>query len=133
MTFASKHGSTNNRFKADTTGRQYYNLRDLYESNGAGCVYVLDCLFINTKGQYGDQPVAGVCTEAENSRESFSAAYLVNLPSHLCAKVREICSDPESVNDINNMKAGFKIYTYTPKGSSRICYSVDWVDIDMPF
>lgn len=134
MTFASKYGTNTNRFNANTHGREYHRLQSLYESNGADIVYVIDCLFINTKGAYGDAPVAGVFAEYDGY-DIKKVAYMVNLPSHLCEKVREICADADAVADINAGRAAFKIYTYTPKGSNRLCYSVDWVDYnkELPF
>ena len=84
----------------------------------------MDCLYINTKSQYGEAPVAGVADVKE--------PYMVNLPKHLLDQVRDMLNDTEAIEAIQLGRAGFVIRTYNPKGSNRVCYTVDWVDIDQP-
>ena len=97
---------------------------ELAEQYEAGHTFILDCLYINDKSIYGDAPVCGVA-DAKGS-------FMVNLPKHLLAQVNEMLKDEEAVQAIQLGRAGFRIRQYQPKGSTRICYTVDWVDVDLP-
>ena len=124
MTFGAKFGRKSVTWKVSTQGRKYFKLSELIEQYEIGHTYVLDCLYINDKSQYGESPVAGVA-DAKGS-------FMVNLPKHLLQQVRVILEDPEAVEAIQLGRAGFKVRTYTPKGSNRICYTVDWCDVELP-
>ena len=95
----------------------FRNLEELYKENGKDEVYTVRGMFINTKGRYGDNPVL-VCSE-----------YYVSLPNHLVDVVKEIRSDGELVEDINNGKVGFTIYEYIQPKYNKKCYSINWLDI----
>ena len=58
---------------------------------------------------------------------------IVNLPQHMTAKVQEMQEDEELTQAINQGLFGFKIYEYTRKGETRKLYSVEWIDIEVPF
>lgn len=115
MGFASKFNKSV-KFNYETPeGLAYASLKELYEANGADKVYTVHALYINTKGKYGDAPLA-ITDDAQ-----------VNLPSHLTEVANEIRQDAEAVAQINNGKFGFKIYPYSGKNGNG--YSVEWVDI----
>lgn len=95
---------------------KYYNLEDLFKGNGAGEEYVVKGLFISTKGLYGESPIAVL-------EDCF-----VNLPNHLLNVVKEIRQDEKLVDDINNDKVGFKIYTYYQEKYRKQCYSINWIE-----
>ena len=124
MTFANKYGRKSVTWKVSTAGRKYYKLEELAAQHEVGKRYIMDCLYINTKSQYGEAPVAGVADVKE--------PYMVNLPKHLLDQVRDMLNDTEAIEAIQLGRAGFVIRTYNPKGSNRLCYTVDWVDIDQP-
>ena len=126
MTFASKYGRKSVTWKVNTAGRKYFKLEDLAAQYAPDKKYRIDCMFINTKSQYGDAPVVGVSDIRE--------PYMVNLPKHLLKDVKEMLDDIEAIEAIQLGNAGFMIRIYNPKGSNRNCYTVEWVDMDpLPF
>ena len=122
--FGNKYGRKSVTWKVSTAGRKYFKLEDLAAQYAPDKRYIIDCMFINTKSQYGDAPVVGVADVKE--------PYMVNLPKHLLNEVRDMISDVEAIEAIQLGRAGFTIRIYNPKGSNRVCYTVDWVDIDQP-
>lgn len=124
MAFGKKYGRKEAAFHTDTKGRTYYKLSELVNGYEADHVFVIDCMYINN-GKYGEQAVVGVTDASGN--------FMVNLPGHLTSDVRTMLQDAEAVEDIRAGRAGFRIYKYTPKGRSNICYSVEWCDADLPF
>lgn len=121
MSIASKynHGvHFNVQFSAETP---FKSLEDLYNNNGAGYVYLLRALFINSKNRYGDAPVA-VVGEGENMVK-------VNLPRFMLDTVKNMLLDDEFIEAVNNKTVGFNIYPYDKDG--RTCFSVSWLDVDM--
>ena len=124
MTFASKYGRKNVTWKVSTAGRKYLKLDDLAAQYEPGKRFIMDCLYINTKSLSGDAPVVGVADVKE--------PYMVNLPKHLLDQVRDILNDQDAVEAIQLGRAGFVIRPYNPKGSNRVCDTVDWVDIEQP-
>ena len=103
-------------FKLEVADPHYYSLRQLYESNGADRIYTFLALFISNKGKFGDQPIAT------------TSHYYVNLPKHLVDDCRAMIADPETVQQINAGKAGFRIRKYFTKNNQE-AFSVEWVDI----
>lgn len=97
-------------------GAKYTSLKDLYEENGSEKVYMLKALYINTKGKYGDSPVALI------------NGYNVNLPNHLLDTINLFIDSLDMVEAINNNEVGFTIYKYTDNKYGKECYSVTWVD-----
>ena len=118
MSFASKYNKTAPRWAVKLVQPAYTTLADLYAENGAGYVYPICAVYINTKGHYGPQPCVAI-----------SESMLVNLPPHLLEVCTDMRSDPEAVEQINAGLVGFKIYTYDSK-ARKGCYSVEWVDIN---
>lgn len=124
MTFGNKYGRKSVTWKVTTKGRKYFKLEELAAQYAPDRKYIIDCMFINTMSQYGDAPVVGVADAKE--------PFMVNLPKHLLSDVKEMLQDTEAVEAIQLGRAGFTIRIYNPKGSTRNCYTVDWVDIEQP-
>lgn len=97
---------------------EYRKLEELFNENGKDRKYRVRGLYINTKSQFGDSPVA--ITDNE----------YVNLPKHLLNSVKEIIERDDLVDDINNLKVGFEIYQYMQPKYNRICYSIRWVELE---
>lgn len=91
----------------------YKTLKELYESDKEK-VYIVKALYINTKSRFGESPVIA------------TPEFLVNAPSHLVETVKQMRNDVETVDLINNDKAGFKIYQYEMNGKTY--YSVNWIE-----
>ena len=96
---------------------EYKKLEELFKANGKDKVYLVKGVFINTKSRYGDSAVA------------VGEEYYINLPQHLVSTVREIIEDNKIVDDINNDKVGFTIYSYQQEKYDITCYSINWVDM----
>ena len=98
-------------------GAKYTSLKDLYEENGDEKVYTLKALYINTKGKYGNSPIALI------------NGYNVNLPNHLLDTINLFIDSLDMVDAINNNEVGFTIYKYTDNKYGKECYSVNWVEL----
>lgn len=92
----------------------YMSLHDLYNNNGSDFVYDIRAIYINKKSKFGESPVVATSNE------------LVNLPKHLTDTVKEMLTDSEVIDAINNHVFGFTIYTYM--NGENVYYSVNWVD-----
>lgn len=100
-----------------TDDHTFISLKELFEKDGETAIYKVRGVYINTKGNYGDEAVA------------ITDEYLVNLPKHLVETVKEIMLDDEAVEEINTGKFGFVITSYIPKNDVTVRYSVKWVNI----
>lgn len=113
MSFAKRH----NKKKIFTVeleeGRKYtyLKLEDI-----KGVVYPVKALFINTKGNYGDEPVA------------FTGNEFINLPKWSLDEINAIRESDEDVADINAGKVGIKARPYTKDGKEYTGF--EWVDIE---
>lgn len=116
MGFASKF-NRNRKFNADTTGFQYASMADLFNQNGAGNVYPLTAIYINSKSKFGDAPVFA------------TDSCFVNGPAYMLDTVREILADDEAIEAINGGKVGFTIYPYVNDRFKRECFGINFVDI----
>ena len=81
---------------------------------GEGKKLTVRGLAISKKGKYGDSPV--LITDGEG----------VWLPGHLTDTIREMCSDPECVEAINQGCVAAVIYAYV--GENGNGFSVRWED-----
>lgn len=115
--FASRFNK-GRKFDIDTTNFTYESMADLYNNEGAGVVYPLTALYINTKSKFGDAPVFA------------TDKFFVNAPSHMLDTVREILADDEAVAAINNGEVGFMIYPYVQEKFNRECFGINFVDIE---
>ena len=99
---------------------EYWSLKNLYKINKVDEVYLLRGLFINKTSKFGPQGVA-VLTDR-----------YVNLPNHLTETVNRILEDQDAIDQINDCKAGFRIYDYKNQ-NGQTSYSVQFVDIEDSF
>lgn len=116
MSFADKY-NRGSKFDIDTKGFEYVSLQQLQDPEDLEKVYILRGLYINKKSKYGDAPVA------------ILNSCFVNLPKHLLPDVYDMLQDPDTVFDIQNGKAGFKIEEYEDRNYGRHCFGVRWVDV----
>ena len=94
---------------------EYKKLEDLYVE-GEVNIFPLKALYVNTKGKFGDKPLA------------VTDKCFVNLPNHLLDTVKEMLADDELIKAINEGEVGFEIYSYEDKTYNKLCYSVNWID-----
>lgn len=100
----------------------YISLKVLHEKMGESGVAKLLMFYKNTKGKFGDEFVAVV---------SFGGVvYNVNLPKHMNDTMSKMYNDDETVAEINEGKAGIKVYTYHSNTYNKDCYSVEFVEVD---
>ena len=117
MSFANRFNK-GRKFDYSTEGLEFTSLADLYNSNGGDKEYVLKAVFINTKSKFGDTPVFA------------SEYFLVNAPQHLLDTVKDILSDNDAINDINNNKVGFTIYPYKSEKFNVDTFGIKFVDLN---
>lgn len=118
MAFSASKFNKGNKFTFKAPNNFQYNTLDvLYSQYGNEVVFPVKALYLNDKGKFGTQPV--VVTDKE----------LVDLPKHMTETVREMMTDDEAVDAINNGKVGFTVYQYIDSKYKRTCYSVTWVDV----
>lgn len=116
MSFSKKHNSGGKIFDFEIPkGFKYQDLKQMVANYGGEQVHVVNALYVNTKGLFGDAPV--IATDNE----------LVNAPQHLIDVVKQVREDAESISMINNGVVGFKIYPYENKFG--LCYGLEWVDL----
>lgn len=111
----SKYNKKVNVFKFEQVENpEYKKLKDLFE-HGETKVLIKG-FFINTKGYFGDSAVA------------IADGYNINLPNHLLETVKEMLTDDEVIEMINNDKVGIEIYQYTSNkwGTN---YSVNFIEM----
>lgn len=77
--------------------------------------YTILALFINTSGKFGDQGV--IYTEDK----------MVNLPNHLTQLIKDLRSDSEVTQAINERELAFEVYSYE-SDNGRSGYSINIVE-----
>lgn len=116
MSFSKKHSTGGKIFDFEIPeGFKYQDLKQMVATYGVEQVHVVNALYVNTKGLYGDAPV--IATDNE----------LVNAPQHLVEVVKQVRDDAESIAMVNKGAVGFKIYPYENKYG--LCYGLEWVDL----
>lgn len=116
MSFAKLHNVAIAHFDFETPSDfEYKKPAHLVVEHGVDKVYPVKALYINKKGQYGDEPV--IVTDE----------FILNAPSHLVDSVKGILLDEKSVKMINDGKVGFKFYEYKNSKGNQV--GVTWVDI----
>ena len=105
------------KFDVDTTNFHYESLADLFNNDGAGVVYPLTAIYINTKSKYGKAPVFA------------TDKFFVNAPSHMLDTANEILLDDDAIAAINKGEVGFTIYPYTAEKFNRDCFGINFVDL----
>lgn len=112
----AKHNKQMAKFKVDTEGFEFKKLGDLYDAKEPETVFSVYGLYINRRGKYGPSSFAA------------SDGFFISLPAHLLDTVTDILQDQESIDQINDMKAGLVIRTYEDdKGVTH--YTADFVDV----
>ena len=124
MSFAKKYNKER-LFEVDNEGLEYVSGEDLLNKYGKNAVYEVSALYISKAGLYGDSPIARVTIGDVNKADTC----LLNMPKHMTDVVKEILSDPTSINDIRNRKVGIKLYPYHSDSYNKDCVGVEWVDL----
>lgn len=113
----SKFNKNNSKFNWEMPeNAPFGKLSSLAEINGLDTKYVIRGMYINKKGDFGEQPVI------------LLDDMFVNLPTHLTEVVYAMLEDEDVINAVNNERAGFKIYTYKDRNNITR-YSVEWLDL----
>ena len=97
---------------------EFKTLEELFEENGHDKTYIVKGVYVY-KSSYGE----GSFIKSED--------FNISLPSHMVKTITEIRNDKESVDQINQGKAGVKIYTYTlpDKYPDKVFYSINFVEL----
>ncbi|WHB31148.1 hypothetical protein 2868B2F2S11_00005 [Staphylococcus phage vB_Sa_2868B2] len=109
----SRHQNTLARFEFEEKEREYIKLSELVEKYGMKKEYIVRALFTNKKSKFGEQGV--IVTDDYN----------VNLPNHLTELIKEMRSDEDIVNIINDGEVQFTIYEYENKKGQK-GYSINF-------
>ena len=115
MSYATKFNKGSKFTFKPADDPQYVSLEVLYNKNPEQ-VHDVRALYINTKSRFGDAPCVAI-----------DPIIIVNLPNHLLETVKEMISDDECVDAINNNEVKFKIYSYKDKTFNKTCYGVEWL------
>lgn len=120
MSFANRHNKGSVDWKLDdlkTDSFQFWKREECFKE-APEKVYTLRGVYINTKGKFGDHPVAIV-------EDRF-----IDLPDYMTDEVKSIMTSDDDINDIRAKKVGFTIEKFTDKNFGRECYGIKWVDLE---
>ena len=117
MGFAARHNKGGIDWNVNTKGFEFVQRAKAYKEN-ADAVHTVKGLYINTKGIYGDHPVA-ICD-----------GYLIDLPENILDDVKEIFKSEEDIQTIKEGKVGFRIEEYQSEKFKKTCYGIRWVDLE---
>lgn len=98
----------------------YAKLKDIYPDTTNIPLQILGAYVKDSK--YGET-ASLICGSGRGVKDTSNL--VVNLPSHLLADVKEMISDSECINDINNGNASFHAKTYMQ--GENIRYTVRWL------
>jgi len=119
MTFAKKYNKGKERnFDIDIRDFRFMSMEDVFKNFGENVIKV-DGLYINTKSDYGDHPVA----------INVDDGLLIDLPQHMTEVVEEILKDSDSISLIKKGYVGLRAQKYVSKKYKKTCYSAEWVDL----
>ena len=121
MSIAKHNRSRGNRFTVDTTGFEYKMLSDLYDAKKPNTVFSVYGAYIGRFYSKRERREIECCFVA-------SDGYFISLPAHLVDTVKEILTDDESCEQMNNSAAGLVIRPYEKDGETF--YSADFVDVE---
>jgi len=114
MDFKKFNRANARRFNFDAKGNQFTNLRKLWDMDKGGeKSYIVRACYINKRGHYGDEPMC--ITDGWN----------INLPKHLLKVIKDILSDDDAVETINEGKALFQIREYENESGKH--YTIEFV------
>lgn len=116
MGFAAKHNKGGIDWNVDTTDFKFISRADAFKEK-PDQIHTLKGLYINTKGNFGDHPVA-ICD-----------GYFVDLPENILDDVKEILHSEEDIETIKAGKVGFKIEQYQSEKFKKTCHGIKWVDL----
>lgn len=119
MSFAKKYNKGKERiFDIDITDFRFMSMEDVFKNFGENTIKV-DGLYINTKSDYGDHPVA----------INVDDGLLIDMPQHMTEVVEEILKDSESISLIKKGYVGLRAQKYISKKYKKTCYGAEWVDM----
>lgn len=123
MSIASKYNKGTKYNYVMKEGAEFKTLEDLFKEHDENSIFPVYGFFINTKGLYGDNPIA------------MSHDFYISLPEHLLDDIKQMMDDDEATEQINAGGLGLQIRPYEKevkgkngKVTKRTCYSVTWVD-----
>lgn len=116
MSFASRHNKGAIDWGVDSNEFPFVDRKDLLKEK-AEAVHTVLGLYINTKGNFNDHPVA-ICD-----------GYKVDFPDFMTDEIREILKNQEEIEEIKAGKVGFTLYGYIDNKYKKNCVGVKWVDI----
>lgn len=115
MSFATKYNVLPNPFTFKTPDTHpYVKPADLVKAHGIEKTYQVKALYVNKGGKFGDEPII------------VTPDFILNAPTHILELVRNIVTDVDSVNQINDDKVFFKLYEYKNKYGQQ--FSITWLD-----
>ena len=120
MSIAKHNRSRGNKFIIDTTGFEYKPLSELYNAKKPDTVFNVYGAYIGRFYSKREKREVECCFAA-------SDGYFISLPAHLVDTVKEILTDDESCEQMNNSAAGLVIRPYEKDGETF--YSADFVDV----
>lgn len=111
------------KFKFDESKKgeiEYINAEQLFNRDPEGKVpFIVRMMYVNKKGQYGDQPA--LCNEKE----------ILNAPQHMLDDVLSFMNDDEIIEACDNSKLGIVAYKYETTHDKRgYSFALRWVDIE---
>lgn len=109
----NKQFTDNKRFNMTFEGKEYISLEEAYRHGHN--VMTLEGLYNQSKGMYGAH------------WNAVTPDFIVNLPKHLNDTCKQIASDNEIIDDINNGNCGIEIYPYTGTNGNTY-YGVKFID-----
>lgn len=117
MGFAAKHNKGSIDWNVNTEGFEFVTRENAYKDEPEK-IWKLRGLYINTKGNFGDHPVA------------ITDTCFIDFPDYMTDDVKEILKDQEDIDQILSGAVGFKIEQFVDKKFKKTCYGVKWVDVE---
>ena len=111
MGFAAKHNKGGIDWNVDTTDFNFISRADAFKAK-PDQIHTLKGLYINTKGNFGDHPVA-ICD-----------GYFIDLPENILDDVKEILHSEEDIEEIKAGKVGFRVEEYQSEKFKKTCYGI---------
>lgn len=90
--------------------------------------YIVGAFYVNTRGKFGDSPVAAIVDTDPVSGELF-ISMLANLPRFQLDAVKEMMDDAEAIEAINGGRVGFTVRSYYSETYAVDCFAAEWVDV----
>lgn len=110
-----QYSNANPEYDFEKHEREFKKLKELQEE----VPYTIEALFVNRKGQFGDQGVI------------YTKDFIVNLPDHLLQMIKDMRESDDVTKVINNRELAFEVYSYTSE-QGRKGYSINLATSDAP-